>query len=94
MNDPKSDRLLVLTSEASQSVIFKVDYVTVLNAVLWISESSVYKILSFSYFGLACLASLLGDNKCGRGADIRDEKPRSLVLPIPFLGSVTGITGE
>lgn len=36
LNGPKSDRLLLLTSEARQSVIFKVDYVTVLNAVLWI----------------------------------------------------------
>lgn len=44
LNGPKSDKLLVFTSQASQLVILKVDSVTVLNAVLWISAGSVFKL--------------------------------------------------
>lgn len=77
LNGPKSDRLLVLTSEASQLVIFKVDCVT----VFWISGGSVSKVALFTYFSLACLTSLHGDNKCGRGTDIRDEKPKEPYSP-------------
>lgn len=44
LNGPKSDRLLILASEADLLVILKVDCITVLNAVLWISGGSVYKV--------------------------------------------------
>lgn len=54
----------------------------------------MYKVELFSYFSLASLASLHGDNKCGRGTDIRDEKARGLVPLICYLGFATGPTGE
>lgn len=81
LNGPQSAGSLVLTSIRH----LQGDCVT----VLCISGGSVCKVASFTYFSLAWLASLHGDNKCGRGTDIRDENPRSLVplvLPLGFCG--------
>lgn len=44
LNGPKSDKSQVLTSEASLLVTLEVDCATVLNAVLWVSGGSVYKV--------------------------------------------------
>ena len=44
LNGPKSDKSLVLTSEASHLITLKADCVTVLNAVLWLSGGSVYEV--------------------------------------------------